>query len=305
MPFFYLNGDITTLKVDAIANAANNSLLGGGGVDGCIHRAAGPGLLRECAALHGCATGDAKITGAYRLPCRHVIHTVGPVWYDGNQGEQDLLISCYQRTLQLAVDNNCHSLAFPLISAGVYGYPKDQALLIASSTIAEFLQEHDLDVLLIIFSPKDFWPEHTLLQQINGWLHNPTTRQYSNQTSNEADLATKLSNLLHEKELSEADCCHRANIGRDMFVRLLHGDSSRLTIEVVYALAFALELSWQETLDLLHLTGVDPKANKRQTLIVEYFLCHNNYDIYAANRILKHYELPQLGASINPISAYV
>ncbi len=145
-------GDITKVQADAIVNAANTSLLGGGGVDGAIHRAAGPELLAECRMLHGCKTGQAKITKGYRLPAKYIIHTPGPVWNGGGKGEEALLKSCYENCLRLAAENGCRSVAFPSISTGIYHFPLERASFIAVETIVEFLRAHPgMEVQMVCF----------------------------------------------------------------------------------------------------------------------------------------------------------
>ena len=148
-----IKGDITTLHVDAIVNAANNSLLGGGGVDGAIHKVAGPGLLEECKKLHGCPTGEARITKAFNLPAKFVIHAVGPVWQNGKNNESELLRSAYRNALDLAAENDCKSIAFPNISTGVFNYPKREAAEIAISTCQQFLDEtgNDMQIIFVCF----------------------------------------------------------------------------------------------------------------------------------------------------------
>ena len=170
MPLYIIRNDITKMKVDAIVNAANQSLLGGGGVDGCIHRAAGPKLLEECRKLGGCETGQAVLTRGYKLSCKYVIHAVGPRWVDGNHHERELLVSCYKNSLDLTRRAKCKSVAFPLISSGIYGYPKAEALRVAVDTIGEYLNEFELNVYLVIFDRESYQLGEGLYHDIEAYI---------------------------------------------------------------------------------------------------------------------------------------
>ena len=169
MNFSVVTGDITRLHTDAIVNAANNSLLGGGGVDGAIHRAAGPGLLAECRTLGGCRTGECKMTDAYNLPCKKVIHTVGPVWHGGNRNEAELLASCYRGAMEFACKNGFGSIAFPCISTGVYGYPARAAAEIAVGTVYDYIKKHEsgINVTFCCFKQSDAEIYNSLLDRIS------------------------------------------------------------------------------------------------------------------------------------------
>lgn len=166
MPFQIITGDLTKMQVDAIVNAAKNTLGSGGGVDGAIHRAAGPQLLAACREIGWCDTGGAVITKAYRLPCRYVIHTVGPRWCGGGSGERDALVSCYRSALRLAKEHQCQTVAFPLISAGHYGYPKAQAEQVAIETITEFVTDTDMTVFLVLFDEQKKNPLRKKLERV-------------------------------------------------------------------------------------------------------------------------------------------
>ena len=208
MPLQIVRNDITKMECDAIVNAANSTLLGGGGVDGAIHKAAGRKLLFECVKLGGCKTGQAKITRGYNLPCKYVIHTVGPKWKDGNSNEEDLLKSCYKESLKLAAEYDCESVAFPLISSGIFGYPKDQALKVAIDTISSFLLENEMTVYIVIFDRKAYQISGKLFADIAAYIDD---RYVDEHTDNRSERLRRMNAFRMEEPMPcEASVCEEA-----------------------------------------------------------------------------------------------
>lgn len=330
MPLEIVRNDITLMDVDAIVNAANPSLLGGGGVDGAIHKAAGPGLLSECKTLGGCKTGEAKITGAYNLSCKNVIHTVGPVYKDGQSGEKQLLEACYKNSLELALKNNCESVAFPLISAGVYGYPKDKALRVAIDTISGFLIENDMTVYIVIFDKKAFQISEKLFSDIAEYIDDNYVDEHTDyrrgtlrlnlpyassvcfeeeekSISFESELDYKLKEIdesfsqmllrkIDESGKTDAQVYKKANIDRKLFSKIRNDINYKPSKPTALAFAIALELSLAETEEMLKKAGFALSRSNKFDIIIEYFISKKNYNIFEINEALFAFDQSLLGA---------
>ena len=332
MPLQMVRSDITTMKVDAVVNAAGESLLGGGGVAGAIHRAAGPELLSECRALGGCKTGQAKLTKGYRLPAKFVIHTVGPIWRGGSHGERELLASAYRSSLDLALAHQCESIAFPLISSGVYGYPKDQALKVAVDTIGDFLMTHDMTVYLVVFDRAAYTIGGKLFADIAAYIDDRYVDAHSDSRETQRrrmalasmpmeeeewapaaavpfGLDEALSKLdesfsrmllrkIDERGMTDAQCYKKANIDRKLFSKIRSDIHYKPSKPTAMAFAVALELPLEEAREMLEKAGFAFSHASKFDLIVEYFIAHRNYNIFEINEALFAFDQSLLGGGM-------
>ena len=330
MPLEIVRNDITKMHVDAIVNATDPTLSGGGGVDGAIHRAAGPQLEAACKALGGCKTGEAKATGGFDLPCKYILHTVGPIWRGGAFGERALLTACYQNALALARARGCESVAFPLISSAAHGYPKAQALRVAVEAITEFLTENEMEVYIVVFTRDEVEVSEKLFRAVEQYIDDVYVderydapremqrRAYSRQQTLYApaesapragadlDLETLLGQVdesfgqmllrkIDEQGMTDAECYKRANVDRRLFHKIKNNPGYRPGKQTALAFAIALRLSLAETKELLMKAGFALSHSSKVDIVVEYCIMDGNYDIFEINEVLFKFDLPPLG----------
>lgn len=337
MPFEIIRNDITKMRVDAIVNAANYKLKMGGGVCGAIFAAAGPEELQaECDQIGECSIGEAVITKGYKLYAKHVIHAVGPIWQGGNNGEALHLRNAYLSSLNLALEHKCKSIAFPLISSGIYGYPKEQALQIAVATISEFLLQHEMKVYLVVFDKKAFMLSEKLFNSIEKYIDDNyvddrrimssqrNIEDYEFQKMSEVrevsyspspDIKGKkkrslkdiigqldetfsqmLLRLIDEKGMTDVETYKRANVDRRLFSKIRSKEDYNPSKTTAMAFAIALELNLDETRDLLNKAGYSLSNSHKFDLIIAYFIENSNYNIHEINEALFVYDQILLGA---------
>lgn len=335
MPFTIVRQDITKMHVDAIVNAANTALRMGGGVCGAIFEAAGASEMQAaCDRLAPIRTGEAVVTPGFGLSARYVIHTAGPVYRDGKSSEEELLRACYRNSLERAVENRCRSVAFPLISSGIYGYPPEEALRVALRAIREFLAEHDLDVHLAVFDRDSFAVSGKILgdvasyiddhyaeartksrrgmrqippmleenviqfeESVSAFIQSPTVGAGIDDLVGRLDesFSETLLRLIDAKGRTDTEIYKRANLDRKLFSKIRSGNGYTPSKRTAIALAVALELSLDETADLLRRAGYALSRSRKFDVIVEYFIVHRKYDIFEINGILFRYDQPLLG----------
>jgi len=331
MPFQIVRNDITKMKVDAIVNAANTALKAGGGVCGAIFATSGKEKLQaECDRIGGCPTGQAVITSGYDLPAKYIIHTVGPIWHGGDQDEPRLLYDCYTNSMALALQHDCSSIAFPLISSGIYGYPKDQALKVATTAITDFLLEHEMMVYLVVFDKTALTISEKLFAEIDKYIDDnyvedmdvifarqrqlqyyeiqdampsaaPMKKKAERQLKHLVDhldesFSVMVLRLIDEKGLTDVQTYKRANLDRKLFSKIRAGKGYNPSKPTAVALAIALELNLDQTIDLLGKAGYTLSHSHIFDVIIEYFISEGRYDIYEINEALFRYDQSLLGA---------
>lgn len=335
MPFSIIRQDITRMETDAIVNAANTALKRGGGVCGAIFQAAGAGALQAaCDRLSPIQTGEAVITPGFDLKARYIIHTAGPVYHGGGSAEEALLRACYRNSLCLAFKNNCESIAFPLISSGIYGYPKQEALHVATTEILDFLKGHDMQVYLAVFSKDAFEISRQLLHDVKAYIDQhyvdrfpesrrpprdfdlrapedfcaPLTSVSASKTASvpftlddlpdalDEPFSDTLLRLIDEKGLDDVSVYKRANIDRKLFNKIKNVKGYHPGKRTVIALAIALELSPRETDDFLQRAGYALSQSQLFDVIISFFVTNRSYDIYRINEVLFQYDQPLMGS---------
>lgn len=337
MPFEIIRNDITKVHVDAIVNAANTHLQGGSGVCGAIFNAAGAKELQKaCDIIGDCDVGKAVITKGYMLPAKYVIHTVGPIWHGGNSGEEELLYDCYQNSLELAKNKDLKSIAFPLISSGIYGYPKDKALRVAMSAISNFLIQNDMMVYLVVFDKSAFLISEKLFNSITEYIDDNYVEKHDRRRNRELanyDLQSEifleeklletnqmttptqafprslddlvdniddtfsqmLLRLIDEKGKTDVEVYKRANVDRKLFSKIRSNREYSPSKRTAIAFAIALELTLDETKDLLIKAGFALSHSSKFDIIIEYFINEGNYNIFEINEALFVFEQSLLG----------
>ena len=331
MPFNIIRNDITKMAVDVIVSPANTSLTDTGGLNGEIHKLAGKELDAECKKLGGCGIGEAKITDGFNMPCRYIIHTVGPVYKNGSDEEKSALAACYKNALLLAKSKKCESIAFPLISSGKFGYPKDKALRVAIDTIGSFLMENDMKVYLVVYDKKAFALSSGLFSHIKEYiddnyvdLHSEFSRRMRYPQASArcaeshsdfdsapcfslADLETHIKEIdesfsqmllrkIDEKGMKDSQCYKKANIDRKLFSKIRSNINYKPSKTTVLAFAISLELSLTETEEMLKKAGFALSKSNKADLIVEYFIKNSNYNIFEINEALFAFDQQLLGA---------
>lgn len=335
MPLKIVRNDITKMAVDAIVDPTNCALRGDGGLDAAIHRAAGPGLEAACAALGGCKTGEAKVTEGFDLPCKYIIHTVGPVWRGGLFGEKRQLTACYQSALALAKAHGCTSVAFPLISAATNGYPRAKALRVAVDAIAGFLLENEMEVYIVVFTREEVAVSEKLFQAVEQYIDDiyagerfEAPRGKRRQVDREEAAAGSFADMpclapsgptmdmytlaemldqvdesfgktvlrkIDEKGMTDVECYKRANIDRRLFNKIKNEPNYRPGKQTALAIAIALKLTLSETKELLMKAGFALSHSNKADIVVEYCIQAGLYDIFQINELLFRFDLSPLG----------